>query len=140
MKTAKRRRIGGPNLEAYEINMTPMIDCVFLLLTFFLFATKFPLPEGKLEASLPSKQTRRITPKPPPPIVVIEITADGRLMASGRSYTPDDLAALLAKLSSLDPEQPVIIKGAAEARHQWIVDALNACARANITRISFTGL
>lgn len=133
-----RKRLSGPNVEAYEINMTPMIDCVFLLLTFFLFATKFPMPENKLESSLPSNQS------PPkgraPTIVVIEVSDDGRLLVSGKTYTPDELTVLLAQLAAIDKDQPVIIKGAAEARHQWIVSALNACAKANITRISFTGL
>jgi len=114
-----------------------MIDVVFLLLIFFIFATKFPKQEGKLEASLPSS---RGAGKTKSTIVVIQITADGKLMVNDQSYTPDELAGLLANLAALDPKQPVVISGDPEARHQWIVDALNACARANITRISFTGL
>ncbi|MEW6355392.1 MAG: biopolymer transporter ExbD [Planctomycetota bacterium] len=120
-----------------ELDMTPMIDCVFLLLIFFIFSTKFPKQEGKLEASLPSA---RGATKTASTIVVIEITDNGKLMVNDQPYSPDELAGLLAKLAALDPEQPVIISGDAQARHQWIVDALNACAKANITRISFTGL
>ena len=134
-----RHRFGRPDNSATELNMTPMIDCVFLLLTFFLFATKFPEQEGKLEANLPSRQTKAPSASRTT-IVVLRITTDGRLLVNDQPYTPDELAGLLAKLASIDPEQPVIISGEGAARHQWVVDALNACARANITRISFTGL
>ena len=133
----RRARPGQIEEAEEELEITPMIDVVFLLLIFFIFATKFPKQEGKLEASLPSS---RSSGKTESTIVVIEITGDGKLMVNDHSYTANELAGLLAKLAVLDPEQPVIISGEPDARHQWIVDALNACARANITRISFTGL
>jgi len=133
----RRGRAIARDEEEDELEMTPMIDVVFLLLIFFIFATKFPKQEGKLEASLPAKAQGASKPKT---IVIVEITDNGKLLVNGQDYTADQLSALLQKLSDLDPEQPVVIKGQPNARHQRVVDALNACAKANITRISFTGL
>jgi len=142
MNTRRRRRQEGEQEEQIELKMTPMIDCVFLLLIFFIFATKFPKQEGKLEAKLPSQQATLQERKPtdPPTIVVIEISKDGQMRVNDIPLTLDELTAKLARLAELWPTQPVIISGDPYARHQYIVDALNACHRANIKNISFTGL
>ncbi|MCI0342172.1 MAG: biopolymer transporter ExbD [Planctomycetales bacterium] len=49
----KKRRRGEPDIAGTDLNMTPMIDCVFQLLIFFMCATKFKTLEGKLLAYLP---------------------------------------------------------------------------------------
>jgi len=85
----RRARPGAPEEEEEELEITPMIDVVFLLLIFFIFATKFPKQEGKLEASLPSKRSAPSTKQAT--IVVIQITNDGRLMVNDKPYSPDEL-------------------------------------------------
>ncbi|MCI0342170.1 MAG: biopolymer transporter ExbD [Planctomycetales bacterium] len=59
-----RRKPGGPEVAGPDLNMTPMIDCVFQLLIFFMCATKFKTLEGKLLAYLPKTMGPHNVPSP----------------------------------------------------------------------------
>jgi len=134
-----RRRRTDQREDEIKLQIAPMIDVVFLLLIFFIFATKFPKQEGKLESKLPTKETQLQERKPddPPTIVVVDITREGKLIVNGQAMSADQLAAKLAQMVELWPTQPVIITGDPMTRHRYIVVALDACHRARIKNVSF---
>ena len=51
-----RKKVVDPDGNKAEADMTPMIDVVFLLLIFFMLATKFKMPEGTLRSYLPKNR------------------------------------------------------------------------------------
>jgi biopolymer transport protein ExbD len=108
------------------IDMTPIIDIVFMLLTFFLLATTFQRAERELHITLPSASTAE-------PItaalreLVINITADGRTIVAGRPVTDDDLRAIIAAALSANPNQKVALRGDRGAAYGAVIRVLDIC-------------
>lgn len=117
-----------------HIDLTPLIDVVFLLLVFFLTATTFSKEEVDLELELPEAssgvevgETRVIT---------INIGREGRMTVDGREVT---LAALKQKLDAAaarDKDQEVRIRGDTQARFGLVANVLDACLSAELHSIS----
>lgn len=90
------------NDGATEINLTPMIDCVFLLLIFFLVASTLAEPTRRIVLELPSAAGEASAALEAPPIV-IAIDALGATFVEGQSL---DLPALLDRVESMLRERP----------------------------------
>ena len=125
--------------EKLQLQMTPMIDVVFLLLIFFIVTSSFVEYEGKLQTNLPRNVNVQNAAQDleQPPEVLIEISADGVISVGNQVKTPAQLAALLISLRKLYPDQPVVIRGDPQTFHRYVVDVLDACYKAKITNISF---
>jgi len=115
-----------------NLSLTPLIDIVFLLLIFFLVATKFAEEERELEVMLPeASEAQPLTSQPRE--MFINIDQEGRYFVTGKILDVDQLAQVLRTAWVNNPgRQSVIIR--ADKRCQWqpIVAAMNACQRANI--------
>jgi biopolymer transport protein ExbD len=77
----KIRKSAAAGVDKVEQQMTPMIDIVFQLLTFFLFSFKIVTPEGDFNIKMPvaSQVTADITPPTLPIIVKLQATPEGKL-------------------------------------------------------------
>jgi biopolymer transport protein ExbD len=125
---------------------TSMIDVVFLLLIFFMCASKFRVLERRLDAFLPkdkgpsSMQTvvRQLDE------IVVYVTA---LESHGlrvpefrirnlKMHDPNKLAQHLAQLKSIG-DMPVVIDGRPLCPFRHVMSALDACARAGLTKVEF---
>jgi biopolymer transport protein ExbD len=128
--------------EEMKINMDPMIDCVFLLIIFFLVTTSFIKMEQDLSIQLPI-QSREMKVKQPPtrPIVVnVKYVTSGKVL-----YTVENeqmsLAGLTANFSRAkvrNKDQAVIIRGDRRVRWDHVAAVMGCCAQAGITKISAT--
>ena len=128
--------------EACEIKMGPMIDCVFLLLLYFIAASDIKMTERYLGLMMPGSA-------PPPPKTIIaditlSITPSGQVAANQVPLdgpTDRNLPALVAKLKQamalFGNNQPVVIHPQPSVKHQRIVDVLNACSAAGVKNLSF---
>ena len=79
MARRKRKKAiaGARDQEECELQMTPMIDVVFLLLIFFMCATKFKVPDYRVDANLPKdKGLRNVQIKPPEELPEFRVTID----------------------------------------------------------------
>lgn len=123
--------------EDVDINITPIIDMVFLLLIFFLVATKFSDLERDVRVDPPSSRSARpITAVPQE--MVINVAADGALMIAGTRYGMEDLDRLLAAAVARNPQQAVVIRGDKQAVLQYAVNVLDLCERHGIARTYLT--
>ncbi|MEW6359734.1 MAG: biopolymer transporter ExbD [Planctomycetota bacterium] len=136
-------KIGGNDVnesDKMELNMTSMIDCVFLLLIFFLMTLKFPTVEGNLPAHLPKRGG--VGPGPPVEEIVVGLRYSGRQLAiliSGNDIG-DDLGLLERKLNlfrSKFTDGRVTIDSGADVPYQYVVSAVNSCARVGIQKVQF---
>ncbi len=128
--------------EEADIQMSAMIDIVFLLLIFFMCATSFFVAESQLNVNLPSSisssDSSRIAVD-----VIINVMFDGSILVNGKKFdNPDSkelpqLRQILYNLSESFDDQPVIISGDWNVPHERIIDVLNACAATNIKTVSF---
>lgn len=121
-----------------SINLTPLIDVVFLLLIFFMVSTTFTkethltidLPEGSGEQAVEQKQQ-----------IEILINADGSFSVNGKSLVNKKLATLksaLEKTSEGNTKVPLIITADAKTPHQSVVTAMDAAGQLGFVHLSIT--
>ena len=115
-----------------ELNITPLLDLVFVLLVIFIITT--PQMMNNLEMNLPSG-------KPPPPrqekpkINNIVVDENGRTFLNDRSVTVTQLREDLERLKSKTPDLSVVVKGADNVDYQNMVNVLDVLQQLDITKV-----
>jgi biopolymer transport protein ExbD len=126
-KTSKRAQS-----TMHELNITPLLDLVFVLLVIFIITT--PQMMNNLEMTLPSG-------KPPPPskekpkINKIAVAANGQITLNEQPVTAAELKADLKAMKSSDPDLKVVVRGADEADYQNMVAVLDVLQQLDITKV-----
>ena len=122
--------------EELELNLTPLIDVVFLLLIFFMVSTTFQ-KESQISLQLP-----RASDAPVPEVadtVEIVINAAGTFYVNDQELVQNDIATLqnaLYEVSGGDRDLPLSIRADAQTPHQSVVVAMDAAARLGMLRMS----
>ena len=131
-------RLPESEAELEGPNMTPVIDMVFLLLIFFLCATRFDREERELPTLLPEVAQAEPLSMPPNELVV-NVTREGQYVVMQQTLTEDQLSALLNDMSLKNPgTQAVQIRGDAQAAWEAGVRVMGLCNKANITNYKVT--
>jgi len=115
-----------------SLSLTPLIDIVFLLLIFFLVATRFAEEEREMDVRLPdASEAKPLTSKPSE--LFINIDADGQYFVTGKVVDLEQLDSILQAAYVNNPGRASAVIRADE-RCAWrpIVAAMNACNKANI--------
>ena len=140
-------------LVPMSLNLTSMIDVIFLLLVFFVVTASFAPGEGVLTVKLP-QGTGTGDPLDPPTLPLnIAITSTGaygyRLEIEGLAAVPADFEQLYHQLVALQYDEalqrtgthktddPIVIKPNGNVRWQHVVNVFNAAVRARYTKIAF---
>jgi biopolymer transport protein ExbD len=119
------------------LNLTSMIDVLFLLIIFFMVATKFDEMERNIEVAVPEvAQAGEKTPPPRP--MVVAVLADGNVELDGKPLTLPELTSNLAAARTPLTEPTVVIRGDASCRFQHVASALAACQQAGISDLGIT--
>lgn len=110
-----------------SLSITPLIDVVFLLLIFFLVATKFDEEESALDIQLP--QATESTPIwSLPQSLIININRKGEFFVSGKNISSEELKTLLqTSWENPKADSSVIIRGDERAPFGSVVEAANLC-------------
>lgn len=114
-----------------------MIDVVFLLIIFFMVATKFSEMERDIELELPEVAAAQALTSAPKQRVV-SVHDDGQLALDKEAVSLEELTQQLAVAHSEYPELSVVIRGDASCAFQHVAGALAACKEANITDLGIT--
>ena len=121
-----------------SINMTPMIDVVFQLIIFFLVTSHFAKQEAHLPLPLPAADSAVALKDDSAPRLVINVTADGTLLFSGRALAPAELQQRLReRMAELGKDTEVRIRADRSVPYQHIEPVLLACARAGIWNVTY---
>lgn len=123
--------------ENLSLNLTPMIDVVFLLVIFFMVATKFTELERHIDLELPQVPTAGASAAPQSPRVVT-VNASGQVLLDGQGVSLDELTTNLAAAVSRSTDVQVVINGDARTAFQDIAAALAACRAANVSELGIT--
>ena len=133
------------NVKA-EVDMTPMIDCVFLLLVFFMVSTTFNKQEADISFALPGTAEQSDSVEIPDE-QIIQITEAGNVFLNDLEYdapTDADMPELVKTLilfrqTAEANRVPAMITIAPEdnVKQQRVVDVLNACTAAKIANVTF---
>lgn len=116
--------------------MTPMIDVVFLLLSFFLMSQIFTVWEKEVKIKLPTAQTAT-TPQRMLGEVIINIHRDGAIVVNGRTLDDSKLSQMLEDLARLYPGQPVVVRADKTTAYEYVVHVLDLCRKADIWNVAF---
>lgn len=119
--------------EAAEVDLTPMLDVVFILLIFFIVTAVF-IEERALALEPPPPQAQRETP--PTPAIVVEIAEDGLIRVNGRASLITSVRANLERLRAEQPNSAVIIQAHPKAQNGDIVRIRDQIASAHIERVN----
>lgn len=114
-----------------NLSLTPLIDVVFLLLIFFLVATRFAEEEKEIDLNLPqASEAQPMTSKPNE--LYININRDGLFYVTGKVLSEEQLYRVLKREHDRNPHTSAVVRADRDCRWQPVVDALNCCRRAGI--------
>ena len=132
MKFRRQRR------EDVGVNLTPLIDVVFLLLIFFMVSTTFTR-ETQLNIDLP-EATGKLAETAELQVEIL-IGEDGTYRVNGQRLVDTQMRTLQAaiyKISAGDTTLPLIITADAQAAHQSVVRAMDAAGQMGFVHLSIT--
>ena len=114
-----------------DFNLTPMIDCVFLLLIFFMVTTVFKQPYS-LQLELPeAQQAQRVQEKK----LVSSITADGRMEINRELVSAADLERVLLRHKQGTRSLTLIVRTDKETKHKHLLDLIEVAKRLRIEKV-----
>jgi biopolymer transport protein ExbD len=120
-----------------EVNLTSLIDVVLLLLVFFMVSTSF-VKQSQITISLPEAESPSVVVESPDQIDIM-ITETGRFLVNGRELLnnrAETIRNALQKTSNGDNSLPLTISADANAKHQFVVTAMDVAGRLGFTQIN----
>jgi len=128
----------GHKEESVEINLTPLIDVVFLLLIFFMVSTTFDR-HAKLKVSLPESSTKATLQQNDP--LVLSIDAKGNYYINDRQVINKSLDTLKQAMQNTVGDKAIkdvamVLRADANTPHQFVVRAMDAASQLGLTKLS----
>lgn len=123
-----------PRGEDPTINLTPMIDVVFLLVIFFLVGTKFSEREGRIPVNVPGVGQPQAMVRGPDKRVV-EVTRDGAIYLDGEHVTAEQLRMELHRAAAAYPELGVVVRGDAAGTLDIYARVLSICSNSGVEHL-----
>jgi biopolymer transport protein ExbD len=115
-----------------EINMTPMLDVVFILLIFFIVTTSF-IREAGVNIDRPEANTSSTLPQQ---AITVAITAHNKVWIDQRQIEPQSIRRNIERLLSESPESTIIIQADKFAQTGLLIEALDQCKLAGARNIA----
>jgi biopolymer transport protein ExbD len=123
--------------EQPTLNLTPMIDVVFLLIIFFMVGAKFTEMERKITLQVPQvSDTAALAPAPAKRVV--NVYRDGAVSLDREPVTLTELKSRLAEMRRQYADLGVIVRGDAEGPFQNVADVLAACKQAGVNEMGIS--
>ena len=120
--------------EDASINLTPMIDVVFLLVIFFLVGSKYSEQESQIDVTVPAVgQVQPIANGPDQRVV--SVTATGQLLLDGVAVTQQDLSQQLQQSSAQYPDLKVVVRADSTGSLQGFAEAVHLVRRSGVEKI-----
>lgn len=120
-----------------EVNLTSLIDVVLLLLIFFMVSTSF-VKQSQISIRLPEAESAAVVDETPEQIDIM-ITEQGTFLVNGRELVnnrPETIRNALQNVSGGNTTLPLTISADANARHQFVVTAMDVAGKLGFVRIS----
>ena len=116
-----------------ELNITPLLDLVFVLLVIFIITT--PQLVKNLEINLPSGKPPPADNRPKPKPTRIEVNGTGTISLNDVVVSLPELKARLQQLKADNPDLGVVVKGEDEVDYQVMVDVMDTLRQLDITKM-----
>ena len=117
--------------EAAVINMSSLLDVMFILIIFFLATTTFQQDERDIKVNLPESAEGQALSSAAK-VIVINVRADGTYVMASQEITVEAMQTALFNALQADPQQKVLIRGDRQALHGHVAIAVSLCKRAGV--------
>ena len=124
---------GGGQRPLSDINVTPLVDVMLVLLVIFIITA--PLMAGSLRMDLPHSESAE--PGLPQAFVSLALTPDGQIHLDERTVTTEQLREALAQRAAQDPDTEVQLRADAQVPYGRVVEVMGAAHLAGLQRIGF---
>ena len=128
----KHRRHTQGSAEEGEINMTPMLDVVFIMLIFFIVTTSF-VKESGVEVNQPSAETTQRQDKNN---ILVAITPTGEIWIDKQQVDVRAVRANVQRLRAQSPDSAVVIQADKEARTGILVKVMDQIRLAGVENVA----
>jgi biopolymer transport protein ExbD len=126
-----RKRRGGAEDES-EVNLTPMLDVVFIMLIFFIVTASF-VKESGIDVNRPDAQTAE---KKEQGNILVAISSSGQIWIDKRQVDPRALRANIERLKAENPQGSVVIQADRESKNGLLVKVMDAARQAGVDNVS----
>ena len=123
----------GPQDEESEINLTPMLDVVFIMLIFFIVTASFVKERG-LDVNRPEDQQQTTVQEKGS--ILIRIDGNNEIWIDNRTVDPRAVRANIERLHAENPEGGVVIQTAASSNTETLVGVMDASREAGVYNVS----
>ncbi len=130
----RRHHIPSPEDDDNEINLTPMLDVVFIMLIFFIVTASF-IKEVGLDVNRPDNQQQQQV-KPEEANILIVIDQNDDIFINRRLIDPRAVRANIERLHAENPEGSVIIQPNKKSTNKMLVTVMDASRLAGVYNIS----
>jgi len=120
------------NRPEYLVDITPLIDVVFLMLIFFMVSTTFNV-SSSLKLDLPSSKAKAEQNKVEQ--VTVSINADGSFYVQDEAVKDSDLRKRILNASKGDPKVRVVLRADAETHHKRVVYVLDTLRGLGMSKV-----
>ena len=122
----------APHRAYVDVNVTPLIDILLVLLIIFMSA--LPVTQQGLDVNIPEVEQSRLGGAPPSSIM-LEYTADRRISVNTVPLSRNELEPRLREIFAPRHDRTLFVRGAGSLRYGDIVDVIDAARGAGVTRV-----
>ncbi|MBN95285.1 MAG: biopolymer transporter ExbD [Deltaproteobacteria bacterium] len=116
------------------LELTPLIDVVFLLLIFFMVSTTFVNEPAGLQVELPRSENRELIPEGSD--VSLVLLADGQIELEGEAVPLEELKASLARIARDEPSTVVVLRADTKLEHGRVVQVMDLVRTLGLTHFA----
>ena len=121
--------------HAPAVQMSSLMDVIFLLLCFFVTSSVFSQWETEVAIALPTAKSATV-PGRMPGEIILNLSKVGDVSVNGNKLSLGEVTERLARIAKLYPGQPVVIRADKDASYDKLMGLIDACRAADVWNFS----
>ena len=132
----RKNKMFGAEEEENEINLTPMLDVVFIMLIFFIVTASF-IKESGIDVDRPDAPS---ADSQDDAAILIAISANDEIWIDRRETDPNAVRGMIERLHAENPKGSIVIQADEESTNEMLVVVMEAAKQAGVTNVAIAAL
>jgi biopolymer transport protein ExbD len=132
----RKDKLFGSEEEENEINLTPMLDVVFIMLIFFIVTASF-IKEAGIDVDRPDAPS---ADSQDDAAILIAISANDEIWIDRRQTDPNAVRGMIERLHAENPKGSIVIQADEESTNEMLVVVMEAAKQAGVTNVAIAAL